>query len=50
MGNLSIRIMSTPNTTATIAPAQTPALDADTLQWEREVYAASPIGGDACRY
>jgi hypothetical protein len=46
--NLSIRIMKTPATTATIAP--TPTLDADTLQWEREVYAASPIGGDACRY
>jgi hypothetical protein len=46
MGNLTIRIANT----ATIAPAQTPALDADTLQWEREVYAASPIGGDATRY
>lgn len=48
--NLTIRLMHAPTQAPTIAPTQTPALDADTLKWEREVYAASPIGGDACRY
>ena len=31
-------------------PKPLPAPDAKLMAWEGEVYGASPIGGDACRY